>query len=202
MDVFFVLPAQKWSGNRTPPGGLTRTSPPAEGWKAWLFDELWWSKRRRKRQQRGTSAPRTSRSELLDPAARCTPGPRSDAAAWTVAHWSSPTKKLTSDPPKHSQLLRTSQTLSLFTDLPEGFLFFFKLPDFLNDHGNKVNPNICIHYTCRFPSKKLIYLNMYPRLYNLFWHFVFRRVKKPHTHTKSCKVALCFWGNHRFYVGE
>lgn len=90
-DVHVVAsPAQRRSGNRTPPGGPAHKSPPAEGWRAWLFGGLWWSRRRQKRQPPGTSAPERSHSELLGPEARCTPDLQSDAAASTAARWSLP----------------------------------------------------------------------------------------------------------------
>lgn len=85
-----VSPAHRWSDNRTPPAGPARTSPPAEGWRAWLCDGLWWSRRRQKRPTPSTSAPERSRSGPPGPGARCTPDPPSDAAASTTAHWNLP----------------------------------------------------------------------------------------------------------------
>lgn len=90
-DMFvFASPAHRWSDNHTPPVGPARKSPPAEGWRAWLYGGLWWSRRRQKRQPPGTSAPERSHSEPPGPGARCTPDPQSDAAASTAARWSLP----------------------------------------------------------------------------------------------------------------
>lgn len=85
-----VSPARRWSDSRTRLVCPARTSPPAEGWKAWPYDGPWWSRRRPKTRLRGTAAPRMSRNARPGPEARCTPDPRSDAAASTAAHWSSP----------------------------------------------------------------------------------------------------------------
>lgn len=88
--IWVVLPAHTASGSQTPQVDPARMSHPARGWRAWQSGELWWSRRKQRRQLPGTSAPGRTHSVPPYPEAHDTPGPQWGAAASREARWSLP----------------------------------------------------------------------------------------------------------------